>query len=147
MAVVGFALSRILIERKESIKTDRIEIKSKLNVKDMKKEPSIKLVEDKEVLKFTFNYEIVYGDELAKIEMGGHLLWMADPKTVKEILKNWEKKKEVPDEFKLGIYNTIFHKCNIKALELEEDFNLPPHIQLPVIQPQEKQTTHAGYTG
>ena len=146
MTVVGFALSKILIERKEAIK-GKIEVKSKLNVKNMKKE-DIKLVEGKDVLRFDFDYSISYEPDLAKVDMQGHLLLMVEPKQTKELLKAWEKKAQVPEDVKIGVYNTIFHKCNIKALELEEDFNLPPHLQLPYIQAaQPEKENKANYTG
>ena len=145
MTVVGFALSKILIERKEAIK-GKIEVNSKLNVTNMKKE-DIKLVEGKDVLRFDFDYSINYEPGLAKINMAGHLLLMVEPKQTKELLKAWEKKSQVPEEIKLSVYNTIFHKCNIKALELEEDFNLPPHLQLPYIQAAQKTENKANYTG
>ena len=144
MTVIGFALSKILIERKEAIK-GKIEVKSKLNVKNMKKE-DIKLVENKDVLRFDFEYAITYEPELAKVEMQGHLLLMVEPKQTKELLDAWKKKSQVPEDIKLGVYNTIFHKCNIKALELEEDFNLPPHLQLPYIQAK-SETKGTSYTG
>jgi len=146
MSVVGFALSRILIERKEAIQ-GKVEIKSKLNIKDMKKE-NIKLAEGQDVLRFDFEYEIIYEPDLAKIDMKGHLLIMIDPKQAKELLDAWKKKSQVPEDVKLGVYNTIFHKCNIKALELEEDFNLPPHLQLPYIQsPAKNENKGTSYTG
>ena len=145
MTVVGFALSRILIERKEAIQ-GKIEVKSKLNINNMKKE-NIKLAEGKDVLRFDFEYGIVYEPDLAKIDMKGHLLLMVDPKQAKELLDAWKKKSQVPEDVKLGVYNTIFHKCNIKALELEEDFNLPPHLQLPYIQSQKNETKGTSYTG
>jgi hypothetical protein len=110
----------------------------------MKKE-EIKLMEGKDVIRFDFEYGITYEPDLAVIEMKGHLLYMVDPKQTKEILKVWEKSKQVADDIKLNIYNTIFHKCNIKALELEEDFSLPPHLQLPYIKGEEKKAT--SYTG
>jgi hypothetical protein len=144
MSVIGFALSRILIERKESVQ-GKVEVKSKLNINNMKKE-DIKLVEGKDVLRFDFEYEIEYAPNLAKIDMRGHLLLMVDPKQTKDLLKAWAKKEQVPEDIKLGVYNTIFHKCNIKALELEEDFNLPPHLQLPFIKAPDK-PDKTSYTG
>jgi len=143
MTVIGFALSRILIERKESIK-GKIEIKSKLHVKNMKKE-DVKLMEGKDVIRFDFDYLIEYAPDLAKVDMQGHLLVMVEPDMTKSLLKSWSKNQQLPEEIKLNVYNTIFHKCNIKALELEEDFSLPPHLQLPYIKTEEKAKT--SYTG
>jgi hypothetical protein len=147
MTVVGFALSKILIERKESI-TGKIEVKSKLHVKNLRKE-EVKLMEGKDVVRFDFDYLISYEPELAKVDMQGHLLVLVDPKQTKEILKSWAKNEQLPEELKLNVYNTIFHKCNIKALELEEDFNLPPHLQLPYIQKEQKEekAKSTSYTG
>jgi hypothetical protein len=142
MTVIGFSLSKILIERKEAIK-GKIEVKSKLHVNNMAKE-DIKLVEGKDVLKFDFDYAITYEPNLAKVEMKGHLLFMVNPKETKELLKSWDKTKQIPEELKLTVYNTIFHKCNIKALELEEDFSLPPHLQLPFLKAPEKGTNYTG---
>lgn len=142
MTVIGFSLTRVLVERKDAIK-GKVEVKSKLNVSKMEKE-DIKLVEGKDVLRFDFEYSINYEPDHAKVEMRGHLLFMVEPKQTKEILKSWEKNKQIPDDIKLGVYNTIFSKCNIKALELEEDFNLPPHLQLPYIKAPEKGTTYTG---
>jgi hypothetical protein len=149
MTVIGFSLSRVLVERKESIK-GKVEVKSKLHIKDMKKE-DIKLVEGKDVLRFDFDYSINYQPDLAKVDMQGHLLLMVDPKQTKELLKGWEKNQQMPEEIKLNVYNTVFHKCNIKALELEEDLSLPPHLQLPYIKAQDKTQDKAqdkaNYTG
>jgi hypothetical protein len=142
MTVIGFSLSKILIERKENIK-GKVEVKSRLHVKNMEKE-DIKIVEGKDVIRFDFEYAIDYEPNLAKVEMQGHLLFMVDPKQTKELLKSWNKNQQLPDEIKLNVYNTIFHKCNIKALSLEEDFSLPPHLQLPYIKAPEKGTNYTG---
>ena len=52
--------------------------------------------------------------------------------------EEWKKSKKLKSDIKLRVYNTIFHKCNIKAFELEEDFNLPLHLRLPMIKTEEK---------
>ena len=53
------------------------------------------------------------------------------------ILKEWDKTKTLKKEIQLYIYNFVFTKCNIKALHFEEEFNLPPHINLPQIKIEE----------
>jgi hypothetical protein len=141
MAVIGFSLQRILIERKEDIK-GKVEIKSRINITDIAEE-KVELLPDKNVLKFNFEYNITYEPNLATLDFKGHTLITEEPQKAKEILKDWKKKKKIADELRLRVYNVIFQKCNLKALELEEDFNLPPHLPLPRIQSQ----TAAGYTG
>ena len=131
MVVVGFSFSKIFIEKKEAIPS-KVEVKSKINVDDIFKE-DIKLVEKKDVLRFNFTYEIEYAPNLAKIDFTGHLLVVVDPKEAEEVVKNWKKNKSIDQKIKLNVYNTIFNKCNVKAFELEEDFNLPLHLRLPLI--------------
>ena len=53
-----------------------------------------------------------------------------DPRIAREVLKGW-KDKENLEEFRMFMFNVILRKSNIKALELEDELNLPPHIPLP----------------
>jgi len=48
----------------------------------------------------------------------------------KEVLKGW-KDKETTDDFRIFLFNIILRKSNIKALQLEDELALPPHIPLP----------------
>jgi hypothetical protein len=58
------------------------------------------------------------------------------------------KKNKVPDEIKLLVFNFVMTKCNLKALQLEEEFSLPPHIPLPKLTPEsERKETKANYAG
>ncbi|MEM2956156.1 MAG: hypothetical protein QW041_01090 [Candidatus Pacearchaeota archaeon] len=146
MQIVGFTLTKILIDRKNDMK-GKFQVSSKIDIKDVKEE-KIKLVENKDVLKFDFEYSINYEPELAELLFRGFILVMAEPKEAKGILEEWKKKKILESDIKLRVFNTIFHKCNIKALELEEDFNLPPHLRLPIIRPEEEKTSKSStYTG
>lgn len=144
MQVVGFTLTKILIERKESPK-GKFKVTSKIDVKEIKEEKA-QLAEGKEVAKMEFGYSINYEPDMADIEFKGFVLIMGEPKEIKELIAGWKKKKEMTSEIKLRIFNTIFYKCNIRALELEDDFNLPPHLHLPTIKPEEgkKESTYTG---
>jgi len=131
MAIIGFSLTKILLERKET-PIRKIEVKSKLQLPSMEKQ-EVKLVEGRDTLKFNFEYDIEYSPELASISFKGFVLFASDPKHTEEIMKEWKKSKKINKEMQTQIYNFIFNKCNIKALQFEEDFNLPPHLQLPQI--------------
>ena len=50
-----------------------------------------------------------------------------------EYLNDAPISKKLEDDVRLKAYNMIFHKCNIKAFELEDEFNLPLHLKMPVI--------------
>ena len=57
---------------------------------------------------------------------------LAGEDEIKEVLEDWKKKK-LSDSFQEILFNIILRKANIKALELEEELNLPFHINLPSI--------------
>jgi len=128
MAVFGFNLNKILIEKQEGKKLGKIEVRSKMEITSVKKE-EVELTKDKDVLKFNFDFKLTYMPDLATIEFKGHVLVMSEPEATKKILEDWKKEK-INDNLKVMVYNVIWEKCNVKALELEEDFNLPHHIPL-----------------
>lgn len=134
MVVVGFNLKKLSIERKETIRGE-LKVNTRMNLTDVKKE-DIKLEAGKDVLNFNFEFVINYVSatdhkgNVAEIVFEGNVLYLADPKDAKKILEDW-KKKEINEEIKLRVLNTILTKCNLKALILEEEFGLPPHIPLP----------------
>ncbi len=130
MTIIGFNLAKILLERKEGF-TGKIEIKSKADVTDIKKDP-MKIAEGKEALRVSFDFLISYEPDFAKVEMKGFVLLLEEPKIAKQILNDWKKKK-INNELKERVFNTILSRCNVKALALEEDLNLPPHFPLPQI--------------
>ena len=135
MTIVGFSLTKILLERKET-PIRKLEVKSKLQLISMERQ-EVKLVEGKDTLRFNFEYDIIYQPDLATISFKGYVLFVADPKYADEIMKEWKKTKAIGKELQTNVYNFIFQKCNIKALEFEDEFGLPPHIQLPQIKIEE----------
>lgn len=138
--IVGFNLSKVSIEREKGIK-GKIEIKSNLNITDIKKE-NLEISKENEVLAFEFSFTINYEPKIAEIVFQGDVLLMVSPAESKEILKKW-KKKEILDSIRLLLFNIILTKCNIRALQLEEELNLPTHIPLPKLSAQQTNS----YTG
>lgn len=136
MKLIGFNLDKIIAER-ESIKPEKININSNINILDIEKPKSNFLKIKDEILKINFEYNINYNN-YGKISFKGDLLITIESKIAKEILKKWKDKK-ISSEFKITIFNIIMRRCNIKALELEDTINLPLHIQLPYLQPKAKE--------
>ena len=50
---------------------------------------------------------------------------------------DWKDKK-MPDDFRNTLFNLILRKASLKALQLEEEMNLPIHMQLPTLKIGEK---------
>jgi len=135
MAIVGFSFSKILVERKAPI--HKAIVNSKIDINDVAKE-EYEIEKGKQTLKIDFGYLITYSPDLAVIEFKGHVLFLAEPKDAEIILKEWKKTGKIAKDFHMNLFNYIFQKCNIKALELGDEFNLPLHIQLPTIQISDK---------
>lgn len=134
MVVIGFNLKKLSVERKGIIRGE-LKVNTKMNLLDVKKE-EIKLTAGKDVLNFDFEFIINYNSvadhigNVADIIFDGNVLYLTDPKDTKKILEDW-KKKELQEDIKLKVLNTILVKCNLKALVLEDEFGLPPHLPLP----------------
>ncbi len=129
MPLVGFNFDKIIIEKLGKIE-GKIDIKNNLGIDKVEQE-KISLTPSEEVLKFTFNYEILYEPEIGKISMIGHLLYMDKPSEIDGILKYWKKNKKVPKELIPLLLNAVLSRCSVKALALAQDVNLPPHLSLP----------------
>jgi len=134
MAIIGFNLKKILVERKGLVRGE-VKVNARMNITDVKKQ-QVKITSGKDVLSFDFDFAIFYKGvsdhvgNIADIIFEGNVLYLVDPKESKKVLDEW-KNKQIPQELKVRLLNTILAKCNIKALVLEEDMGLPAHIPLP----------------
>jgi len=127
MRIIGFNLTKILIERQEKIE-GKLEITQNINIRDVVKEKMS--ISDKEALKVKFNFAINYSNDLAKLEFEGIVVFLPDDEEMKNFLKSWKDKK-IPEESRSILFNFIMSKCNIKALTLEDEMALPLHVPLP----------------
>jgi len=91
-----------------------------------------------EFLGVKFSYTINYNPDYAKIEFLGEIVISLDSKEAKEVLKEWKNKKLLED-FKIFVFNIILKKSNLKALELEDEMNLPLHLPLPSVKKEGSQ--------
>ena len=66
----------------------------------------------------------------------GYVLLALDAEKSKEVLKKWKSKK-VSDDIRIHLFNFIMTKCNIKAINLEDDVGLPLHVPMPRLSNQQ----------
>lgn len=139
MRVIGFSFTKINIERlKEGLSaSEELKINTQIDVLDIKELKSGILKTKEDILVANFVYGINYDPNLAKAELEGRILLAVDPKTAKEVLKQWKKKK-MPEDFKIPLFNVIMKKSSLKAMVLEEELNLPLHIPIPSFRKEEK---------
>lgn len=136
MPVIGFNIDKIDAEKTNKI-SGNVEIKNNLGITGVEQE-KLALGKSEEVLKFNFEYLITYEPKIGKLGINGSVLYMEDPKKIKELISSWEKDKKIPNSVMPAIFNTILAKCNVKALNLSQEINLPPHIRLPIVKPSKK---------
>ncbi len=136
MTIVGFNLSKVLIERKD-VFSGKISVKSGANITNIRKE-NITLMKDKETLRVDFDFHIFYEPQFARVEFKGFVLVVEEPKNIKNMLNDWRTKKISP-ALQQEVFNLVLRKCNVRALSLEEELNLPTHFPFPVVRPEDQQ--------
>tara|TARA_Y100000310_G_scaffold95150_1_gene92996 strand:+ start:2814 stop:3236 length:423 start_codon:yes stop_codon:yes gene_type:complete len=136
MTIVGFNFTRLEAEKKDMAK-GKISVGNNVSIKNVE-EKNLSLANDKQkVLAFTFEFTSKYDPNIGHIKFTGDVLFMEDAKKVKELLDGWKKDKKLPKEIMTGILNTVLSKCNIQALIMSEQINLPPPIPLPKVQSEQ----------
>lgn len=128
MRVISFGLTKQFAE-KLSEPNANFSVNNGINIKDIQK-VKVDFIKDEEALNFSFEFRISYEKDIAKITFNGNILVALDKKTASDIIKRWEDKK-IPDGVRVPLFNFIMARCTVKAMQFEDDFNLPKHIQIP----------------
>ena len=136
MKLLGFNFNKINIE-KFSENMGELKINTNIDISDINKVQIDTIKTKEEFLGIKFNYVVNYEPNIAKIEFSGNILISLDLKVAKEILKKWEDKK-IPDDFRILLFNLVMKKSAVKALEFEDEMNLPYHLPFPTLKNPEK---------
>jgi len=143
MQVIGFNFTKISAERiKDKNPTN---ISTNIKFEDIVKE-EILLLKDKSTLKISFDFQVDYEatlkkeekENIAKLSFSGNIILTTEEEEFKIITKNW-KKKEIQPDLKDALINLIIKKCTIRALDLEDQLNLPSHLPFPIAKTQVKE--------
>nr|MBI4156795.1 hypothetical protein [Candidatus Woesearchaeota archaeon] len=133
MPIVGFNFERILAEKKSPINKE-LRIKPNVVIKDVKiEEANLGGDKKQKLLKILFEYQADYQPKIGNIEISGNLLYTGPQKEIEKIVDKWKKDKKMNDDIILQFLNTVLLRCNIKALSLSQEVNLPPQLRLPTI--------------
>ncbi len=127
MRIIGFNLTKILAERQEE-DGQGIRVDQNIDIKNIKEE-KIPITNNK-ALKIKFTLTVTYSKDFGKIEFEGSIMTLPDEGEFKSIMDSWKDKK-IPENMRLGIFNFIMVKCNIKALYLEDEMGMPLHVPMP----------------
>jgi hypothetical protein len=129
MRLVGFNFTKVSIEKFKDIAED-LKFNTKIDISSIEPLKSDLIKVKDEPLKIDFIYSVLYEPGYAKLELAGTMILSVESRIARDILKGW-KDKEMSEEFRIFMFNIILRKANIKALTLEDELNLPPHIPLP----------------
>lgn len=138
MSIVGFNFDKLNVEKLKKIEPP-LKIKTSVALKEVKEEETGFIDKKSKMLRIPFEFALIYDPKLAILEIKGHIDYLADNKHAKDIMQKWNKEKKYEGNFSKNILNTVLLKCNIKALEISQDVNLPPHIRLPLLQSKAKE--------
>lgn len=131
--IVGFGFTKLSAEKNEAAK-GKIDINNNVTIKDVLEDDLSLGKNNQSVLKFKFEFTSKYEPSIGLILFEGELLYLEETKKVKEILTSWNKDKKLPKELMAGLLNTILTKCNVQALILSQEINLPSPIPMPKVQ-------------
>jgi hypothetical protein len=130
MKVIGFNFIKVNAERYAKFNLENLKINAKMDISSIESLKSTLLNTGEDIIGVEFVYSLQYEPDSAKIELAGNVICSLEPKLAKEILKEW-KDKNIPEDFKMMIFNLILKKASLKSLELEDELGLPYHIPLP----------------
>ncbi|MFH1848899.1 MAG: hypothetical protein ABH879_01805 [archaeon] len=132
MSIVGFNFTTMHVEKKDVVK-GKINISNNVSITTVEKTDLALGTAKQEGIKFTFEFVSRYEPEIGNIKIVGHVLLLDSKERTNDILSMWKKEKKVPQDVMENILNTVLSKCNIQALILSKEVNIPPPIMLPKV--------------
>ena len=138
MPVVGFNFSKVNVERNsQAAAAGKVDVSNNISLTDVS-EATVNIGSSKEKgVKVSFEFTTKYEPNIGNMLFSGDILYLADAKKQQEVLSGWKKDKKLPKDVMAEILNSVLIKCNVEALILSRDVNLPTPIPLPRIQPQQ----------
>ena len=128
--IVNFILEKINVEKKKEI-IGNVEVKNNTKITNVTELTLEALGKKQNALNVNFSFAITYEPSLAAILIEGRLVDLVEEKEKKAVLEVWKKEQKVDPKYSSTWMNAILARCNIKALSLGNDVNLPPHIPFP----------------
>lgn len=137
MTIVGFNFTNIHVH-KDKPATGKINVSNNVSIKNVE-ETQLSMGQNKQNgLKFSFEFVSSYEPEVGAINLYGDVLTLEDEAKHKEILDGWKKNNSLDKSVMTPLLNHILQKCNVQALILSRDINLPPPVQLPKVSEKQK---------
>ena len=134
MAIIGFNFTKINVERKKEKATGKIDIKNNVGIVDVEESKNIKIGNaEQKVLKMTFDFDVNYEPKIGYMKFTGEVVYLGESAKMDSLLKGWKKDKKLPSDIMSGVINTVLNKCNIQAVILSQQINLPSPVPMPKV--------------
>ncbi len=133
MTIVGLNFNKIIVDR-QGMPKGKISVTNNIQVKAVEKTDMTVGKAKQNALRFDFEFTAKYEPKIASITLEGTTTYFDTPEKIEELEKAWKKDKKLPKEIMTPVLNNILTKCNIEALILSREVNLPPPMQLPSVQ-------------
>jgi hypothetical protein len=131
MTVIGFSFTKMLVEKNNPVK-GKVSINNNVGIKSLE-ESKLNIDSSRRALKLEFEFSSTYEPNIGKIHFDGEVIYLVDKDKAEEAIKNWKKNKKIEKDMMTNVLNNVLVKCNIQALILSKDMNLPPPIPLPKV--------------
>lgn len=128
--IVNFLLEKISVEKNKEI-AGNVEVKNNAKITDLKEQTIDALGNKQTAVNVHFAFKITYEPNVASINIEGKIIDVMEEKDKKELLATWKKEAKIDPKYSSTWMNLILSRCNVKALSLGNDVNLPPHIPFP----------------
>ena len=132
MTIAGVQFDKIVVDRMNTPQ-GKMSVKNNIVLKDLEKKEFSVGSTKQNMLLFKFEFTADYEPKIAKITLNGTTTYIEKDAKIDEIVKGWKKDKKIPKELMTPLLNNILNKCNVEALILAREVNLPPPIQLPKV--------------
>ncbi len=132
MTVIGFSFTKMHVEKKNPVK-GKVNINNNVGIKNME-ETKLTINAEKKALKLDFEFDSTYEPDIGNIHLEGEVIYLIDKAKADDALKNWKKNKRIEKEIMNNVLNNVLSKCNIEALILSRDMNLPSPVPLPKVE-------------
>jgi hypothetical protein len=144
MKVIGFNFTKILAEKTPEFKGPK-SIDTNIEFTNFEKDKIDLLSQEGDVGKISFAYTLSYSDSKdkkekkdteASIKMDGMIMLSISKEELKDLQKGW-KKKQLPKGTQIPLFNLILKKCTPRALQIQDELNIPSHIPIPQLRPKQ----------
>ncbi|MBD3355495.1 hypothetical protein GF361_05980 [Candidatus Woesearchaeota archaeon] len=133
MAIIGFNFEKIDAERKKDSVKGKIDIKNNVAVTNISKKDIKTGSNSQKVARITFDFNVNYEPKIGSMKFTGNILYLSESDKIDGLVKEFEKTKKVNQEVMPVVLNNILNRCNIQAIILSQQINLPSPVPMPKV--------------